>query len=285
MRLVTTTFSWTAKLLSILLLCVASSVAAAQTVSLPVNVQASGNHAEITIGTALLPVADVTLDFQDASGLSPSSLGATAQVVSLLDSTLLARLPDLDLTNLTSAFPVLLTIEPPANGGLTFRDTGRLEIHTHDLPYSVGSSFRVFKAPLLGPFRDVTDEIAKGSVRARTTYGGFSQFLILVDLRSTSVVIDEKIDWLRDKVATLPLSERDPFETLLNQTEAAVDVADYATALSAIEAFRSRAQTRAGLYIPNEWRATHDVDNQAGDLVAGANTLRFSVAYLRDFGL
>ena len=285
MRLVTPTCSWTAKLLSVLLLCLASSVAAAQAISLPVTVQASGNHAEITVGTTLLPVADVTLDFQDASGLSPSSLGVTAQVVSLLDSGLLARLPDLNLTNLTSAFPVLLTIEPPASGGLTFRNTGRLEIHTHALPYSVGSSFRVFKAPLLGPFRDVTDEIARGSVRARTTYGGFSQFLILVDLRSTSVVIDEKIGWLRAKVAALPTGERAPFDTLLNQTDAAVDAADYATALASIDAFRSRAQDRAGLYIPNEWRATHDVDNQAGDLVAGANTLGFSVAYLRDFGL
>ena len=30
--------------------------------------------------------------------------------------------------------------------------------------------------------------------------------------------------------------------------------------------------------------ATRDADNLAGELIAGAATLRFSVAYLRDFG-
>ena len=289
MRVVTTSFSCTAKLLSAVFLCVASSVTAAQTapasaVSLPVSVSASGNHADIVIGSATQPIADVSLDFQDASGLSPASLGVSAQLVDLLDPSLIARLPDTSLTTLPSALPLLVTIEPPANGGLSFRNTGRLEIHTHAIPYSIGSSFRVFKAPLGGPFRDVTDEIAKGSVRARTTYGGFSQFLILVDLRGTGVVIDEKIAWLRNKVAALPLGERGAFDALLNDIDAAVDAGDYATALTAIEAFRMRAQARAGQFIPNEWRATRDVDNQAGNLVAGANTLCFSVAYLRDFG-
>lgn len=250
----------------------------------PVTVTASGDHAEIVVGNGLLPLAEVSLDFEDATGLTSSSLGVTAQLVDLLDQDLLPRLPDLDLTALTGTLPLLVTIEPPANGGLSFRNTGRLEIHTHLLPYSVGSSLRVFKAPLLGQFRDVTDEIARGSVRARTTYGGFSQFLILVDLRSTNVVIDEKLSWLRNKVASLPVGERTAFDTLLSQVEAFVDSADYPAALTAIDTFRSRAQTRAGVYIPNEWRATRDVDNQAGELVAGINTLRFSVIYLRDFG-
>jgi len=250
----------------------------------PVSVTASGDHAEVVVGNRLLPLAEMSLDFEDATGLTSSSLGVKAQLLDVLDPNLLSRLPDLGLTRLTSSLPLLLTIEPPGTGGLSFRNTGRLEIHTHLLPYSVGSSFRVFKAPLMGPFRDVTDEIAKGSVRARTTYGGFSQFLILVDLRNTGVVIDEKISWLRSKIAALPSGERAAFDALLNQAEASVNSADYDAALATIDTLRSRAQTRAGVYIPNEWRATHDVVNQAGDLVAGANTLRFSVAYLRDFG-
>jgi len=279
--------SRTARGLSFLLLCVASSVTTAQTtpesLTLPVNVSASGNHAEVVIGTTSQPLAEVLLDFQDATGLSPASLGASAQLVSLTDLSLLLRLPD-TLTTLPSALPLLITIEPPAAGGLSFRDTGRLEIHTHALPYAVGSSLRVFKAPLGGAFRDVTDEIAQGSVRARTTYGGFSQFLILVDLRSTGTVIDEKIGWLRGRVAALPLNERGAFDALLNQIDSAVDAGDYTTAISAIDTFRTRAANRAGQFIPNEWRATRDVDNQAGNLIAGANTLRFSVAYQRDFG-
>ena len=230
------------------------------------------------------PIADVSLDFQDATGLSAGSLGVSARIVDTSDPVLLARLPGSTLTSLTSAFPVMLTIEPPANGGLSFRGTGRMEIHTHALPYSVGSSFRVFKAPLGGAFHDVTDEIAQGSVRARTTYGGFSQFLILVDLRSTSTVIDEKIGSLRAQIAALPVNERGSLTAALSQAEAAIDAADYAEAIEAIKDFRNRVQDRAGQFIANEWRATRDVENQAGQLIAGVNSLGFSVAYLRDFG-
>ena len=252
--------------------------------TLPVSVTAAGNRADIVVGAASNPIAEVSLDFQDATGLSAASLGASARVVDPSDPALLARLPGSTLTTLTSAFPVMLTIEPPANGGLSFRGTGRIEIHTHALPYSIGSSFRVFKAPLGGAFHDVTDEIAQGSVRARTTYGGFSQFLILVDLRSSSSVIDEKIGSLRAQIAALPVNERGSLNAALNQAEAAIDAADYASAIAAIDDFRSRVQDRAGQFIANEWRATRDVENQAGQLIAGVNSLGFSVAYLRDFG-
>jgi hypothetical protein len=275
--------------LSVLALFACAPFATAQiaqppTATLPVSVTAAGNHADIVIGSASTPLAEVSLDFQEATGLSAASLGASAKVVDPSDPQLLARLPGSTLTTLTSALPVMLTIEPPANGGLSFRGTGRMEIHTHALPYSIGSSLRVFKAPLGGAFRDVTDEIAQGSVRARTTYGGFSQFLILVDLRSTGTVIDEKIGSLRTQVAALPASERGSLNASLNQAEAAIDAADYAGAIEAIDDFRNRVQARAGQFIANEWRATRNVENQAGQLIAGVNSLGFSVAYLRDFG-
>ena len=265
-------------------LALASTAGAATAQSLPVTVEVSGNHAQASITIDGTEVAELLLDFQDASGLSASSLGVSADVVNPLDPALLARLPDVNLTAITTGLPVMITIEPPANGGLSFRNTGRLEIHTHALPYAIGSSLRVFKAPLGGNFRDVTDEIAEGSVRARSTYGGFSQFLILTDVRTTGTVVNEKIGWLRDKVSTLPLSERGAFNAKLDEVQTAVALGNYATALDAIDAFRSRAQARSGQFIANEWRATRDVDNQAGNLVAGAATLRFSVAYLRDFG-
>ena len=265
-------------------LALASTAGAATAQSLPVTEEVSGNHVHASITIDGTEVAELLLDFQDASGLSASSLGVSADVVNPLDPALLARLPDVNLTAITTGLPVMITIEPPANGGLSFRNTGRLEIHTHALPYAIGSSLRVFKAPLGGNFRDVTDEIAEGSVRARSTYGGFSQFLILTDVRTTGPVVNEKIGWLRDKVSTLPLSERGAFNAKLDEVQTAVALGNYATALDAVDAFRSRAQARSGQFIANEWRATRDVDNQAGNLVAGAATLRFSVAYLRDFG-
>jgi hypothetical protein len=51
-----------------------------------------------------------------------------------------------------------------------------------------------------------------------------------------------------------------------------------------MDSFSARVSTRAGTYIPDVWRAARDVNNSAGELLAGANTLVFSIGYLRDFG-
>lgn len=261
--------------------------AGAQAQSLPVSVSISGNHAEASIslpGSPGTTLAEVLLDFEDASGLNAYSLGLSAQTVSLTDPALLARLPDTSLTTLPAALPLLVTIEPPRYGGLRFNGSGRVELHTHLLPYTAGSRLRLFKAPLGGEFRDITDEIAAGSVRARGTYGGFSQFLILADLRPTGTVIDAKIERLRDRVDLLPWSERAAFDALLDDVESALAVSDYAAALTACDDLRTRAHSRAGVYIADSWRATRSHRNHAGELVAGAATLRFSIAFLRDYG-
>ena len=106
----------------------------------------------------------------------------------------------------------------------------------------------------------------------------------MTDLRATGDVVDAKVDWLRARVAGLPADERPAFTALLDDVEAGVADGDYAAALAAADAFRNRADSRGGQQLANEWRATRDADNQAGELAAGAATLRFSVAYLRDFG-
>ena len=258
-----------------------SSVAAQ---SLPVSVSTAGNTVQATIGTPGMTLAEVSLVFEDVSGLNVGSIGISAERVDLSDPSLLARLPDAGLLQLSSALPLLITIEPPVLGGLSFRGTGRIEVHTHALAYTVGSSLRLVKAPLDGAFRDITDEVAQGSVRARGTYGGFSQFLIVTDLRPSGAVVDTKIDWLRGRIAALPEPERAGFAALLDEAQAGVADADYAAALVAIDALRARAESRGGQQLANEWRATRNAENQAGELAAGAATLRFSVAYLRDFG-
>ena len=252
-------------------------------VDLPVSVTASGNVAVAQIGGAVLPIAEVTLTFDDASNLGAASLGLSARLVDLNDPQLLARLPDANLVRLDAALPLLVTIQPPVAGGLAFRRTGRYELHTHQLPYSLGSNYRVFKAPVGGAFRDTTEEIAQGSVRARSRYGGFSQFLVLIDLRETGQVIDGKIAWLRDRVATLPAAEQPVFTSQLDTIASAVAARDYATALTAVDALSARAQSDAGTALLDTWRAG-GADNQAGDLIAGASTLKFSIAYLRDYG-
>ena len=261
----------------------ASSASFANAQSLPVQTTVAGNTATIVVGPASNPVADVTLTFDDASGLSASALGVQAQLVDLTDPTLLSRLPGA-LAKPDSLFPVMLTIEPPRTSAFAFHRTVRVELHTHALAYTPGSAFRLFKAPLGGKFRDITDDVAPGSVRARGTTGGFSQFLIVADLRESNAVVAGKFAALRSRVDDLPAAEQPAFDALLDTAQSAVAGASWPDAIAAIDAFRARAADRAGTALTDEWRATRTGDNQAGDLIAGAATLRFSVSYLRDYG-
>lgn len=270
------------RLLFVLACLTTASAASAQ--SLPVSVDVSGETATVVVGPASAPLADLTLSFDDASNLTAAGLGVSAQLVSPTDPSLLARLPGTMLTQLDSALPLLITIEPPVAAGLSFERTVRVEVHTHALPYTVGSSLRLFKAPLGGGFRDITDEIAPGSVRARGTTGGFSQFLILADLRDTDAVVAQKLAWLRAKVTTVPVAERTSLNGYLDTAEDKVAGGDHNAALLALDDFRARVSARAGSGIAQQWRAARDLDNSAGELLAGAATLKFSIAYLRDFG-
>lgn len=250
--------------------------------SLPVQVAVEGNVATAIVGSAEAPLAEVFVTFDQPQNLSAASLGLSARLFDPLDAVLQARLPDPQLNVLQSGLPLLLTIEPPVAGGLRFR-TARVEVHTHALVYSVGSSLRLFKAPLGGNFFDITDEIAPGSVRARGTTNGFSQFLVLADLRQSSDVIAAKIDALRQRIDTLPLSEQPPFRARLADVQTALANADYPAAIAATDWISDRALKRAGTWLTDAWIAG-GADNQAGGLIAGAATLKFSIAYLRDFG-
>lgn len=249
-----------------------------------VSVAVAGNTATADVELPGGIEAELILTFDQASGLSAGALGISAQQVSLGDAALLARLPAGGLASLPAALPLLVTVEPPSLGGLSLQNTVRVELHTHALPYTAGSGYRIFKAPLNGAFRDITDEVAPGSVRTRGTTGGFSQFLILLDLRPTDQVVDEKLAGLRSRLLALPALERDPLEAQLAAAEAAVDEARWADAIASIDAFRARVSSRAGASIPNTWTPAQREGNVAGDLQGGAASLRFSVGFLRDYG-
>jgi hypothetical protein len=257
-----------------------SGFAGAQAV--PVTVGVTGNVATVRVGTGAVPLADVILTFDDAVGLSAASLGVSAQLLNINSAAVLTRLPP--NTQLLSSLPLQIQIEPPVNGGLVQRRVTHVEVHTHHLAYTAGTSFRLFKAQIGGPFRDITGEVLPGSVRTRGTTPGWSQFVILADLRPSSLVIDEKYAYLRTRLALVPATERAPLAALLDASEDALAIGDFATASSKLEAFRARVSARAGKAIPDTWKATRDVTNVAGELLAGADTLGFSIGFLRDFG-
>lgn len=270
-----------ARWLAATMLVLAAPLAAAQAL-LPVRVQVQGDTARIEVGAPGMELADVTLEFDEPQGLSPAALGVSAQLVSLSDPGLLARLPG-SLTQLQGAFPLLLTIEPPP-GTLSFARVVRVEVHTHALPYTYGSSFRLFKAPLGGSFRDITTQVAQGSVRARGTTGGFSQFLVLADLRRSGDVVAEKLDRLQARIALLPAAEAAPLEVERAAAELAVAERRHDDALAHLDALAARVSARAGVAIPQVWTAGGGSQNHAGELLAGVDTAKFSIAYLRNFG-
>ena len=250
-----------------------------------VNISVNGNTALATIELPGGIGADLSLSFSDAQNLDASSLGITAELVDPL--ALAGRLPGLSPGALSSAFPLMITIEPPAAGGLEFVDTVRVDLHTHNLEYSPGTRLRLFKAPLGGTFSDITDAVEPGSVRTRGRTGGFSQFLVLLDLRPTGTVAIDKYAYLETRLADatgLSLTERASLQSALAQSRAAFERGDPASAIVSLDQFDGQVRQLSGTAIPNRWRAARDLDNVAGDLQGGAATLRFTLGFLRDFG-
>lgn len=267
--------------ISTLLLLLAGSVASAQ--SLPVSVTASGDAAHVAVGSPSAPLAELQLDFDSAQGLSPASLGVAAQLVTVTAADVTARLPG-SLVAVPSDLPLMVTVEPPVLGGLVFDRRVHVELHTHALPYAAGSRFRLFKAPLNGAFRDVTSAVEPGSVRTRGTTGGFSQFVVVLDLRPTDAVVLEKLDYLREQANLLPTIESTPLLAMVDSIELAVAESRFADAIAQLDAMRAHVSARAGVQIPAQWRATRNVANVAGELLSGLDTLAFSIGYLRDYG-
>jgi hypothetical protein len=256
---------------------------AARAGSLPVQVSVGTNSAAVRIGSATAPLADLSLQFDSATGLTVANLGIKAETISVNDPALLARLPS-SLTSIPGALPLMVTIEPPATGTLSQRRVTHVELHTHALPYVAGSPLRLFKAQVGGPFRDITESVQPGSVRTRGTTPGWSQFLVIVDVRPTGSVITEKFAYLQAQLNLLSPAEKAPLQVYFNNAQSAVAAGRYADAVVAMDSFSARVASRAGTYIPDVWRSARDVNNSAGELLAGANTLVFSIGFLRDYG-
>lgn len=227
--------------------------------------------------------ADVTVAFEQSTGLSAESLGLEAALVDPTDPSLLARLPG-TLIGLSNAFPLKIAIEPPDEGTLSFVGVTTVSIHTHNLGYSVGSPFRLFVAEDGGAFSDITDQAGSGSYRVRGSRGEFSEFMIVADLRPIDSVITTKFDRLEAE-----LSENQGLvnSTLYGELVALVDTArdayaaeDEVAAIEALDAFIVEVRTNAGGAVPNLWRSRDDIVNLDGQLRATASTLRYSLTLL-----
>lgn len=233
--------------------------------------------------------AELTIRFESAVGLSLENLGLSIHLVDPLDTGLLSRLSTSSLVSgslitASSAFPVLIRVEPPASGGLAFEGVVEVEIYTQNLQYTPGSPLRLFTAPdASSPFHDITDMLSGGSVRTRSGGAHFSDFMIVLDSRPLATVIEEKFDRL-DALLTEHAMEinadlLDDLTDLLDQAFLAWDQGQPGEAMQLMNTFQSLSSQAASLgQLANVWRSARDIRNIDGELRAAARTLRFSLS-------
>lgn len=252
------------------------------------GVEISGNSLSAQISFPGGVAADLEIAFDEVLGLSLQNLGLSVELINPTDPALLARLPDPKEVSPAGAFPLLLRIEPPALGPLSFRGVASIELHTHQLHFTANCPLRLFKAPAGGSFQDITESMGLGSYRVRGSTGGFSDFLILTDLRALDEVIVSKFDRL---AALLDASAGVIPEPVLDQLQDRFDAAlsAYAAGLlneaaDEVEAFGADVRQHGGSSIPDVWRSARDLVNLAGELRSAAATLGFSLLFAASSG-
>jgi hypothetical protein len=275
----------------------------ASAVALPAAAQGLGGLLEEVVQVPLPLLnhltGELTVGFENATNATPANLGITTRQVSPLDLGLLLRLPP--LTSLLGSVPILVRIEPPPAGGLLFEGVSSV---TYDLPQLplVGSLLnpvlspllaslpvRLYSAPLGGPFSDITSEVDGGdeethSYRVIGSKGGFSEFLLVLDLTPLNTAAANKItrlaQTLNDNAAAITPSVASDLQAQLATLQADYQVGNVAAATADTDAFAATVEAHSGSDIPDVWRSTHDLVNVAGLLRAGAATLRFSLQQL-----
>lgn len=242
------------------------------------SVEIDGNvaKADIALGSAS---ATLTIEFENVVGLSADNLGLSAQIVDPLSPGFVSRLGT--GVSLPAAFPVVVKISPPANGGLSFSGVVAVELYTHDLQYTVGSPLRIFSAPNGGSFSDITNFVGSGSIRTGGSKPDFSEFIVATDMRPLSSVIQSKYtklsSLLDQHAATMGSSLYADLSSLYNASQNAYAGGNLVAAIEYLEAFSERVVAASGNELPDVWRSSKDLTNVAGSLRAAAATLRYSL--------
>jgi hypothetical protein len=224
----------------------------------------------------------LTVTFDAVTNLSLPTLGVSVNLISPLDPALRARFPS--GVSLPLTLPVLVHIQPPLTGGLSFNGTTTVQLQTLALLVPSNSP-RIYAASDGGNFNDMTTGIqgvALGSsYRVIGTRGGFSEFMIVSDPRPVDTVIAEKLDRLDQILADNGGAISGPAGTdlaaELATTRADVTAGNPAAAVTDLDGLLATVALHSGTDIPDVWRAARDLTDVAGLLSAGAQTLQFSL--------
>jgi hypothetical protein len=242
------------------------------------DIEIDGNTAQVAIA---LGSASATLkgEFENVVGLSAESLGVSVQAVDPLAPGFLSRLGS--GVSLPAAFPLVVKIAPPSNGGLSFSGVVSVELYTHDLQYTIGSPFRLYSSPDGGSFTDVTTFVGSGSIRSGGSKADFSEFIIAADVRPLASAISAKYSklaaLLNQHAASMSSSLQSELVGLYNASQSAYASGQYVAAITYLEAFDEKVVAASGNGVPDIWRSSRDLVNIAGRLRSAAATLRYSL--------
>jgi hypothetical protein len=243
----------------------------------PITPTISGNELSAKIQLAGGIGAELKITFEQVVGLSPTALSLTATLVDPQDPSLLARLPQ--GAGVPAGFPVLVRVEPTASSALSFQGVYRVSLYTQNLVFQ--APLRLFRADASSPFQDMTGLLDAGSVRAGGSGPGFSEFLIVADLRPLEGVIVSKFDGLDAALAANSSAIAPPVLADLQQrlanARSLYEAGSIPGAINAVSGFADEVKKQSGTAIPDVWRANSTLVNVAGLLRAGADTLRFSL--------
>jgi Family of unknown function (DUF6689) len=270
MKLITT-------LLFILVLCLLNSPAQAVSV---INVQVGDKEVNATITVDNVYQANLKVAFEDVIGLTADSISITAVQVDPKNVALLSRFGNSSLISVPALFPVMINVSPTPQSTLSFTGVVTIELSTSNLTFD--SKLRLFKSPNGGNFDDITNFAGIGSYRVRGTSGDFSDFIIVMDLRTSKQAIDAKFNNLQYALSTYaPKIEAGMAEILQSKLDAAL--ASYqggskTDAVNHLQSFIDEIKADGGKKVPNTFRANDlNTVNVAGDLRRYADTLIFSL--------
>jgi len=250
------------------------------------SVQVSQNKVTARIELPGDLAADLEVQFEQALGLSAESIGLSARVIDPGDLNIVSRLPA--SVSVPVGFPVLITIDPPSSGPLSFSGIASIDLHTHNLTYVANSPLRLFTAEPGKKFQDITASTGLGSYRTGANKGGFSEFLILADVRPVDTVIADKFQRLQSKLdanaSAIAANVLPSLQSALTAARNAYLANDAVVASEKTQQFAELVKQNSGSGIPDVWRSTRDVVNVAGELRSGAATLKFSLLFKASVG-
>ena len=268
------------KLLPILGAVLLSALPAGADTSFPLTV--SGNGATATIALPGGLGADLGLTFEGVVGLNPGALDVSASLIVPLLDPILPRILAAG-GRVPVALPLVIRIEPSAASALSFQGVASISLHTHNLVLNPLLPLSLFSATNGGPFRDITKSEGIGSYRAGGSTGGFSEFVIVLDLRLIDPVIRGKFDALTalldTHAASIEPATLAALESRLATARAHYNAGALVAAIAEVSAFGADVLAASGAAIPDVWRANDpSLVNVAGQLRSGADTLKFSLS-------